>query len=104
MGVASVHNEEEALNCLFTGDTNRIICETPTNDCSTRSHCIFTINLESRELEGTKVRCSKLHLVDLAGSERVSKTKVNGTILAEACSINLSLSFLEHVIVALHEK
>lgn len=31
---------------------------------------------------------AKLHLVDLAGSERVGKSRVAGTRLLEACSIN----------------
>jgi len=99
-----VATEEEALNLLFVGDTNRMICETPTNDVSSRSHCIFTIHLEGRLLGGNQVQKSKLHMVDLAGSERVSKTAVDGTILGEACAINLSLHFLERVIIALHNK
>ena len=44
---------------------------------------------------------SKLHLVDLAGSERVEKTKSVGGIQKEANHINKSLSFLEHVVLAL---
>ena len=51
----------------------------------------------------SQVRRSKLHLVDLAGSERVFKTGVDGTTLSEARAINLSLHFLEQVIVALTE-
>jgi kinesin family protein 6/9 len=43
-------------------------------------------------------------LVDLAGSERVSKTNHDGVLLNEAKYINLSLSYLEQVIVALNEK
>lgn len=39
--------EEDLLQMLFIGDTNRVVCETPLNDKSTRSHCIFTIYLES---------------------------------------------------------
>jgi kinesin family protein 6/9 len=42
----SVHRadtEEDALNMLFIGDTNRAVSETPKNDASTRSHCIFVI-------------------------------------------------------------
>ena len=46
---------------------------------------------------------SKLHLVDLAGSERVSKTGVLGQQLNEAKCINLSLHYLETVIVALQQ-
>jgi kinesin family protein 6/9 len=40
----------------------------------------------------------------LAGSERVGKTNVNGLLLTEAKYINLSLHYLEQVIVALAEK
>lgn len=37
-------------------------------------------------------------------SERVSRTKIDGAILKEAKYINLSLHYLEQVIIALHEK
>ena len=83
-------NEEEALNLLFLGDTNRMIAEvfgfylkfawdsvsvllnfyflkTPMNQASTRSHCIFTIHVTSRETGSATIRKAKLHLVDLAG-------------------------------------
>nr|XP_031290628.1 kinesin-like protein KIF6 isoform X2 [Camelus dromedarius] len=96
--------EEEALNLLFLGDTNRMIAETPMNQASTRSHCIFTIHLSSKEPGSATVRRAKLHLVDLAGSERVAKTGVGGQLLTEAKYINLSLHYLEQVIVALSEK
>ena len=45
-----------------------------------------------------------LHLVDLAGSERVVKTGVTGQLLTEAKYINLSLHYLEQVIVSLTPK
>nr|XP_060610073.1 kinesin-like protein KIF6 isoform X2 [Anolis sagrei ordinatus] len=88
-------NEEEALNLLFLGDTNRMIAETPMNQASTRSHCIFTIHISSKEPGSATIRRSKLHLVDLAGSERVGKTGVGGQLLTEAKYINLSLHYLE---------
>ncbi|XP_028652157.2 kinesin-like protein KIF6 [Erpetoichthys calabaricus] len=97
-------NEEDALNLLFLGDTNRMIAETPMNQASTRSHCIFTVHISSREPGSATVRRSKLHLVDLAGSERVAKTGVGGHLLTEAKYINLSLHYLEQVIIALSEK
>ncbi|XP_036928363.1 kinesin-like protein KIF6 isoform X2 [Acanthopagrus latus] len=97
-------NEEEALNLLFLGDTNRMIAETPMNQASTRSHCIFTVHLCRREQGSATLRRSKLHLVDLAGSDRVSKTGLNGQLLTEAKYINLSLHYLEQVIIALSEK
>uniref|UniRef100_A0A8C0Z8M8 Kinesin-like protein n=1 Tax=Cyanistes caeruleus TaxID=156563 RepID=A0A8C0Z8M8_CYACU len=97
-------NEEEALNLLFLGDTNRMIAETPMNQASSRSHCIFTIYVSSKEPGSATIRCSKLHLVDLAGSERVAKTGIGGHLLTEAKYINLSLHYLEQVIIALAEK
>eukprot|EP01147_Barroeca_monosierra_P006728 gene6728-361_t len=99
-----VETTEQALNALFVGDTNRMIAETPMNQASTRSHCIFTIYVTSRETGSSIWRKGKLHLVDLAGSERVKKTNVEGVLLTEAKYINLSLHYLEQVIVALSEK
>ncbi|XP_012938356.2 kinesin-like protein KIF6 [Aplysia californica] len=103
----SVHqagSEEDSLNLLFMGDTNRMIAETPMNQASSRSHCIFTVHLTSKQEGSATIRKAKLHLVDLAGSERVAKTGVNGTLLTEAKYINLSLHYLEQVIIALSEK
>ncbi|EDO32880.1 predicted protein [Nematostella vectensis] len=104
LSLHQANNEEEALNCLFLGDTNRMIAETPMNQASTRSHCIFTIHVSTRESGKATIRRAKLHLVDLAGSERIAKTGVAGIQLAEAKYINVSLHFLEQVIVALSEK
>lgn len=103
----SVHradNEEDALNLLFIGDTNRVVAETPSNDASTRSHCIFIIQIESQKAGSDVKTVSKLHLVDLAGSERVGKTNVDGTLLREARFINQSLHYLASVIEALQSK
>ncbi|CBZ54504.1 putative kinesin motor domain-containing protein [Neospora caninum Liverpool] len=106
LSVNPAPTEEEALHLLFLGDTNRIVAETPLNDSSTRSHCIFIIWIEAREPGSSVIRRSKLHLVDLAGSERVKQSGVNpgDTVFREACSINLALHYLEQVIVALHER
>ena len=103
----SVHradNEEDALNLLFIGDTNRVVAETPKHDASTRSHCIFIVQIEAQKLGSDVKTVSKLHLVDLAGSERVGKTNVDGVLLREARYINQSLHYLEHVIVTLEQK
>ncbi|CAH8430792.1 unnamed protein product [Heterobilharzia americana] len=67
LSIHSASNTDEALNLLFMGDTNRIIAETPMNEASTRSHCIFTIHITSRPYGSSIIRRSKLHLVDLAG-------------------------------------
>lgn len=99
-------SEEQALNYLFEGETNRAIAQHAMNSNSTRSHCIFTVYLEmrSRVESSEKVMFSKLNLVDLAGSERVGKTGSSGVTLNEAKYINKSLSFLEQVVVALTHK
>ena len=49
LSVHKVENEEEALFHLMVGDDNRVIAETPKNDASTRSHCIFMIQIESQK-------------------------------------------------------
>lgn len=71
-----VKNEEEALNFLFEGETNRTVSAHQLNKESSRSHCIYTIYLESKSRVETteKVVYSKIHLVDLAGSERTKKS------------------------------
>ena len=59
------------------GWKNRATGATLMNADSSRSHSIFTINLEmmSADDEGEEhIRAGKLNLVDLAGSERQAKT------------------------------
>ncbi|XP_041374463.1 kinesin-like protein KIF9 [Gigantopelta aegis] len=99
-------NEEEALNLLFEGETNRAIAAHSLNQMSSRSHCIFTVYIESRSRVQSNARytVSKLNFVDLAGSERIGKTKSEGKTQTEAMYINKSLSFLEQVIIALSNK
>ena len=51
--------------------------ETKLNKNSSRSHCVFTITIQTKEttLDGEDVvKSGKLHLVDLAGSECVGKS------------------------------
>jgi len=99
-------NEEEALNCLFEGETNRTTADNLLNKASSRSHAIFTIHLESRSTIETseKVIHSQLNLVDLAGNERTKKTGAAGLTLKEASYINRSLSYLEQVVVSTCDK
>lgn len=65
---------------------------------------MFILWVDSTKAESDTVRRAKLHMVDLAGSERISKTGVEGNLQREARYINLSLHYLEQVIVALHER
>lgn len=96
--------EEEGINYLMMGNYIRRINATSLNQVSSRSHCIFTLNIKGRDRNSLAEVYSKIHLVDLAGSERVSKSQAEGIVLTEAKSINLSLTYLEQVIVALNQK
>lgn len=95
----------EEMHKLFEmGSKNRAIRETSFNKYSSRSHCIFTVYVESVEetIDGNELyKSGKLNLVDLAGSERQSKLKMAGVGLKETTRINLSLSALGNVISAL---
>ncbi|KAF0427432.1 kinesin heavy chain [Gigaspora margarita] len=68
---------------------------------SSRSHSIFVITINQKNLADGSVKSGKLSLVDLAGSEKVGKTGASGQTLEEAKKINKSLSALGMVINAL---
>lgn len=91
---------------LFQGETNRIIAQHALNKRSSRSHCVFTIYIEShsRVESNTKYVTSKLNFVDLAGSERLGKTLSVGETQVEAMYINKSLTFLEQAVIALSDR
>jgi hypothetical protein len=103
----SWHECKRNLDCeklMDKGNKNRATGATLMNADSSRSHSIFTINVEMCEQanDGEEhYRVGKLNLVDLAGSERQSKTGASGDRLKEATKINLSLSALGNVISAL---
>lgn len=96
---------QEMVGCLELGNLARTVGSTAMNAASSRSHAIFTINLEQRR-GGDKndAVVSKLHLVDLAGSERQKKTKAEGDRLKEGISINKGLLCLGNVISALGDE
>lgn len=66
------------------GSNNRSVGATLMNVDSSRSHSIFSIDLEmldsssALETDGSGLRAGRLNLVDLAGSERQSKTGSTG--------------------------
>ena len=93
-----VGTEQDVLNLLALGSSNRAHAATNMNEHSSRSHSIFiiTINQTNKIEGGTKI--GKLYLVDLAGSEKISKTGATGHTLEEAKIINKSLTTLGRVI------
>ena len=102
-----VKSVEEIEKVLAVGKKNRSVGATAMNADSSRSHSIFTITIETSEVEegaadeDARIRVGKLNLVDLAGSERQGKTGSTGDRLKEATKINLSLSTLGNVISSL---
>uniref|UniRef100_A0AAR2JCK7 Kinesin motor domain-containing protein n=1 Tax=Pygocentrus nattereri TaxID=42514 RepID=A0AAR2JCK7_PYGNA len=96
---------QEMVGCLELGNSARTVGSTAMNAASSRSHAIFTINLEQRRGgDKSDAVVSKLHLVDLAGSERQKKTKAEGDRLKEGISINRGLLSLGNVISALGDE
>ena len=102
MSMIKVENEQQSLDLLQTGNSIRHESSTISNLASSRSHAIFSLIIEGINDEITKV--AKINMVDLAGSERIKANNKKDLIINETKHINLSLSFLEQVIIALSEK
>ena len=68
---------------------------------SSRSHSIFLITINQKNLETGAQKSGNLYLVDLAGSERANSTGATGQRLKEGANINKSLTTLGKVIAAL---
>ncbi|CEG65458.1 hypothetical protein RMATCC62417_02246 [Rhizopus microsporus] len=110
--VSNIHEEviisaAHGLDIVKTGVKKRMTAATNCNEKSSRSHCIFTINvtLQEKNDKGAKVYCtSKLHLVDLAGSENSKASGSEHLRAREAASINKSLLTLGRVINSLSDK
>ncbi|XP_071793006.1 uncharacterized protein [Asterias amurensis] len=84
---------DEAYKILKIGQQNLSIAATKLNQCSSRSHCIFSVKiLRVVDCDNPHVaRVSKLSFCDLAGSERYTRTQNTGDRLKEAGNINTSL-------------
>ncbi|KPA84571.1 putative OSM3-like kinesin [Leptomonas pyrrhocoris] len=93
---------EEAIKWFNAGTERRQTASTDLNDTSSRSHSLFTVQIEQFDFENDPsspiVMTSKINVVDLAGSEKLSKTNATGETAKEGCNINLSLSALATVI------
>jgi hypothetical protein len=93
----------ETFSLMKVGTQHRHTGSTSMNKESSRSHSVFTLLIESREVKQglLNFRSSRFHLIDLAGSERQKSTEAGGARLKEAGMINKSLSALGSVINAL---
>ena len=96
---------DDAIKLFNLGIKNRIVAAHNMNNASSRSHCIFTINVEMTSSDDMdNVVISKLQLVDLAGSERVGLTGNTGIAYKESVDINKSLLTLRKVINGLSDR
>ncbi|RNF05637.1 putative OSM3-like kinesin [Trypanosoma rangeli] len=93
---------DEAIRWFNAGTMRRQTASTDLNDTSSRSHSLFTLQVEQFDFEQDPsspiLLTSKINVVDLAGSEKLSKTNATGETAKEGCNINLSLSALATVI------
>ena len=70
--------EDEVYAILKIGNENRSIGVTNMNKQSSRSHSVFILQVEQKNLTDFSSKTGKIYLVDLAGSERISKTGAEG--------------------------
>ncbi|KAL4141540.1 hypothetical protein QTP88_004165 [Uroleucon formosanum] len=99
-------NSQMVIDLMKLGEKNRSIGETDMNERSSRSHTIFRVILESRNVDDDcdgAYQQSVINLVDLAGSERSSQTQSSMERFKEGCKINSSLTTLSLVIQQLSE-
>ncbi|MQL87255.1 hypothetical protein Taro_019809 [Colocasia esculenta] len=113
---AEVNSKEEMASYLARGSISRATGSTNMNSQSSRSHAIFTINIEQKKnakRHGSQgmdnetcddIVFAKFHLVDLAGSERAKRTGADGLRLKEGIHINKGLLALGNVISALGDE
>lgn len=111
----TIHNLEQVpvtsadaiFKILRRSATRRHEAATKMNASSSRSHCIFTITVQTKEATGDGgelIRIGRLNLIDLAGSENVAKSgTASGEVKREAGVINQSLLVLGRVLTSLSE-
>lgn len=104
-----VKSYEEISAALEIGNQHRTIAATQMNATSSRAHTVLTISFtqtfnDPNTGQPLNRKQSDINLVDLAGSERAAKTGATGDRLQEGSNINLSLSTLGRVIMALAKK
>jgi kinesin family protein 11 len=102
-----ITSAEAGVTLLKDGSYKRQVAATKCNDLSSRSHTVFTVTVQVKDIgEDGEVflRTGKLNLVDLAGSENIGRSGASEKRAREAGMINQSLLTLGRVINALVDK
>ena len=81
---------------LQLAESQREYAKTDSNECSSRSHSLYLIDVVQDVPDENYQLVSNLTLVDLAGSENVLRSGVVGKHLTETANINRSLSALKN--------
>jgi kinesin family protein 11 len=103
----TVKRPEDVLALMQRASTRRQVGETKMNKQSSRSHCVFTLRVDSKRRmpDGSVMECAgKLHMVDLAGSECAKSAggdSLDPSRERERKNINQSLLTLGRVITLL---
>ncbi|EAN89748.1 putative kinesin [Trypanosoma cruzi] len=124
VNIIELRTVEDVIQTFNMANSYRSVTSTKINDCSSRSHALFFIDIFQMPLSASSeppareqlidasgipisgdikglVR-SRIALVDLAGSERVKRTGVEGQAMVEAQAINKSLAALGTTINAMY--
>ncbi|KAG5493166.1 hypothetical protein GH5_01906 [Leishmania sp. Ghana 2012 LV757] len=102
--ICTCTSPDEMRAMLFSGIRQKVMRSHLMNHQSSRSHCIFTIYVESRaRRNGELLSRSEFSLVDLAGSEKIGHLShdPSAKLVKESIDINTSLLALGKVITAL---
>jgi kinesin family member 5 len=67
----NVTSEEEVMEVMRMGQSNRAVGFTLMNAESSRSHSLFVVKVYQKHTQTNSVKNGKLYMVDLAGSEKV---------------------------------
>ncbi|KAG8344635.1 Microtubule binding Kinesin motor domain [Trypanosoma vivax] len=90
---------EDFTKCVERGHVNRSVACTGANAHSSRSHAIFTVEIEVKDtINASCGTVGRIRFCDLAGSERAAGTNNSGARLREGANINCSLLALGAVV------
>ncbi|KAH0572803.1 Kinesin-like protein [Spironucleus salmonicida] len=96
-----ISSAEQGIQILNKAIQNRIVGSNYANEKSSRSHVLINFGVRQISRGDQESTASVLTIVDLAGSESIRKGNSEGIRLAEAQSINKTLSTLCQVVNAL---